>query len=109
MTTSTGLSSQLGAATEARILAAYADKALLTSEDAAALLGLDVKSLRALANEGVIRAVRRGGGGHRAYTEGDIRAFLTESAAPVREPKPRANHHAHTVVPFSQRKAHAGR
>lgn len=99
----------LGAATEARVLAAFAAKALLTAGEACALLGVDCKSLRALTDAGVIRAVRRGGGGHRAYTEGDIRAFLTESAAPARDPRPRTLHRPHAVVPFTQRKARPGR
>ena len=99
----------LGAATEARLLAAFADKAVLSSGETCAFLGIDTKSLRALTNDGVIRAVRRGGGGHRAYTEGDIRAFLTESAAPVRDPRPRSSHTAHAVVPFTQRKVRTGR
>lgn len=99
----------IGPATEARILAAFADKALLTGEEVCALLGIDAKSLRALANDGAIRAVRRGGGGHRAYTEGDIRAFLTDSAAPVRDPRPKTNHQGGKVVPFSQRKVRVGR
>lgn len=99
----------LGTATEARVCAAFAETALLTAEAACALLGIDTKSLRALTNDGIIRAVRRGGGGHRAYTEGDIRAFLTESAAPVRDPKPKMTHTANPVVPFSQRKVRAGR
>ena len=99
----------IGAATEARVCAAFADTALLTAEAACALLGIDTKSLRALTNDGVIRAVRRGGGGHRAYTEGDIRAFLTESAAPVRDPRPTTTRARQSVVPFTQRKARTGR
>lgn len=99
----------IGAATEARIMAAFAETALLTAEATGALLGIDTKSLRALTNDGVIRAVRRGGGGHRAYTEGDIRAFLTESAAPVREVRPKVTHQTHKVVPFTLRKVRPGR
>ncbi len=99
----------IGPATEARIFAAFAATALLTAGETADLIGLDVKSLRLLTDDGVIRAVRRGGGGHRAYTEGDIRAFLTESAAPVREPRPVVTHRADRVVPFSQRKVRDGR
>jgi hypothetical protein len=99
----------IGPATEARLIALYSKASLLTAEATAAFLGIDVKSLRALTNDGVIRAVRRGGGGHRAYTEGDIRAFLTESAAPFREAKLKVTHQTGKVVPFTQRKARTGR
>lgn len=101
--------SQIGPATEARIMAAFAEKAMLTAEETAGLLGNDVKSLRALTDAGIIRAVRRGGGGHRAYTEGDIRSYLTESVGPIREVKPKTRHQNHGVVPFSQRKGQASR
>lgn len=75
----------VGPATERRIQSAFVDTCLLTCQATARLLGLDEKSLRALTDAGVIRAVRRGGGRNRAYTEGDIRDFLTQGAAPVRE------------------------
>lgn len=74
----------IGPATERRIQMAFAETCLLTAGATAKLLGVDEKSLRALADEGVIRSVRRGGGRSRAYTEGDIRAYLTESTAPCR-------------------------
>lgn len=99
----------IGPATETRLRAMFADKAVLTAGETSAFLGIDVKSLRALTNDGAIRAVRRGGGGHRAYTEGDIRAYLTESAGPVREARPRVPHQTMKVVPFTQRKARTGR
>lgn len=78
----------LGPATEARIMAAFADRCILTSEATADLIGMDTDTLNDLADEGVIRAVRRGK--RRAYTEGDIRAYLTDSAPAERaERKPR--------------------
>jgi hypothetical protein len=96
----------IGPATERRIQMAFADTCLLTCQATARLLGMDEKSLRALTEDGVIRAVRRGAGRNRAYTEGDIRSYLTESAAPIRQERPKVN--AGTgqlrVVPFSQRK-----
>ena len=76
--------SPIGPATEARILAAFAGSCVLTAKAAAALIGIDVKTLDVLADQGVIRAVRRGSSAVRGYTEGDIRAYLTESAAPCR-------------------------
>jgi hypothetical protein len=79
----------IGPVTEARILAAFADRAVLTIKDAAQLLGMDPKTLDAITEVGAIRAVRRGGGETRGYTEGDIRAYLTESAAPCRSTNPK--------------------
>ncbi|WP_271145387.1 helix-turn-helix domain-containing protein [Brevundimonas sp. NIBR10] len=78
----------IGAATEARILAAFKDTCLLSAEATARLLGIDVRSLRALNDDGLIRAVRRGRRETRAYTEGDIRAYLTQSAAPCPSTNP---------------------
>ena len=96
----------LGEATAARIRMAFADTSLLTAKAAARLLGVDEGTLRLMAEKGVIRSVRRGAGAIRAYTEGDIVAYLTESAVPVREEKPRATVHvSRRVVPFSQRKS----
>jgi hypothetical protein len=81
----------LGPITEARIAAAFADCCVLTAEKTAELIGLDVRTLREMTDASIIRAVRRGAGKTRAYTEGDIRAYLTESAAPCRSTKrPRA-------------------
>lgn len=98
----------LGPATEARILAAFADRCILTAEATADLIGMDTDTLSELADEGVIRAVRRGK--RRAYTEGDIRAYLTDSA-----PAERAARRKRETVPaagkvllFSERTA-AGR
>jgi len=96
----------IGPATERRLEAAFAETCLLTCQGTARLLGLDEKSLRALTDKGVIRAVRRGGGRTRAYTEGDIRAFLTESAAPCKaEPAPkRVTVPCRKVVSFTERR-----
>ena len=89
---------------------AFADTCLLTCGATAKLLGIDEGSLRALTDDGVIRAVRRGGGRTRAYTEGDIRAYLTQGGAPARQEKARATGEAQLkVVPFSQRKLPARR
>lgn len=100
----------IGPATERRIMMAFAETSLLTCGGTSKLLGIDEKSLRALTDDGVIRAVRRGGGRTRAYTEGDIRAYLTQGGAPAREEKPRATGKAQLkVVPFSQRKSTARR
>lgn len=81
--------SPIGPATEVRILAAFADAAVITTKAAARLLGMDPKTLDAIADAGFIRCVRRGGGDTRGYTEGDIRAYLTESAAPCRSTNPK--------------------
>ena len=78
----------IGPATERRIMMAFAETSLLTCAATAKLLGIDEKTLRILAEEGVIRSVRRGGGRTRAYTEGDIRAYLTESSTPCRSTSP---------------------
>lgn len=99
----------IGPATERRIMMAFADSCLLTAQATARLLGMDEKSLRALTDASVIRAIRRGGGRSRAYTEGDIRAYLTQGAAPVREGKPKVAHSQVKVVPFTQRKQRSGR
>lgn len=110
MTAANDTTAVIGPATERRLQMAFADSCLLTGKAAARLLGLDEKSLRALTDDGVIRAVRRGGGRTRAYTEGDIRAYLTQGAAPSREAKPRATGNGLTkVVPFTQRKTTARR
>lgn len=99
--------SPIGPATEARILAAFAQAAVIGGGAAAALIGCDLKTLNELADAGAIRAVRRGGGKTRGYTEGDIRWYLQQSAGPCREaePKPRAGGRARAgqVVPFTQR------
>ena len=73
----------LGAATEARILAAVADRCMITAKAAAQLLGLDETTLRGLTDDAAIRAVRRGK--VRSYTEADVRLFLSEGPdAPCR-------------------------
>lgn len=63
-------------------MAAFSSACVLTCERTAELLGLDVRTLREMTDAAVIRAVRRGSGKTRAYTEGDIRAYLMESESP---------------------------
>ncbi len=67
---------EAGGPTERLIRAAFATTALITAKAAATLLGVDVKTLRGMTNEGMIQAVRRGR--LHAYTEAAIRKFLTE-------------------------------
>ncbi len=66
----------IGPATEARILEAFAASAIVTAQVAAKLIGLDVKTLREMADAGVIRTVVVGVS-TRYYTEADIRAWLS--------------------------------
>lgn len=98
----------IGPVTEARIQAAFAKAAVIGGEAASRVIGCSPKTLNELADAGAIRAVRKGGGKSRAYTEGDIRWYLQHSAGPCREtePKPRATggQHGRKVIPFSQRK-----
>lgn len=97
----------IGPATARRIEMAFtaADACVLTCKATARLIGVDEKSLRALTDTGAIRAVRRGAGATRAYTEQDIVEYLTQSAAPLREAKARATGNSVSrVIPFSQRK-----
>lgn len=96
----------IGTATERRIQMAFETACLLTAKATANLLGLDEGTLRAMADKGVIRSVRRGAGAVRAYTEGDIRAYLTQDAAPEREPSaPKVSQRGPTkVVSFMDRR-----
>jgi hypothetical protein len=76
----------LGPATEARFAAAFAHSSILSKKAAAALVGLDEKTLDALSDAKVIRAVRKGA--HRAYTERDLRTYAdTAPAVSVYKPK----------------------
>lgn len=100
----------IGPATETRILCAFAEACVITAEAAAALIGCDVKTLREMTDAGIIRAVRKGAGKTRGYTEGDIRAYLTESALPCPSTNPpRARTSSTTsnsrVVDFTARRA----
>lgn len=102
----------IGPATARRIEMAFAaaDACVLTCKATARLIGVDEKSLRALTDAGAIRAVRRGGGATRAYTEQDIVDYLTQGAAPARAAKARATGNGQAkVVPFTQRKTGARR
>lgn len=84
----------LGPATERRFAEAFADAVMLTRKAAAELIGVDVKTLDALHDAGLVRAVRRGK--LRAYTELDLRTYLLEAAtvqcsrSTSLDPKPRA-------------------
>lgn len=74
-----------GAATEARILDAFADRALITAAKCCWILGLSPKTLRGMTDRGLIGAVLIGAKGTtRQYTEADVRAYLTGPRAPVR-------------------------
>lgn len=100
----------IGPITEGRIRAAFADACIITAEAAAGLIGCDVKTLREMTDAGIIRAVRKGAGKTRGYTEGDIRAYLTESAAPcpsISQPRaPTSNTTSRSkVVDFTVRRA----
>lgn len=75
----------LSPSAEERIAAVFEDGLLATAKAIAGLIRVDVKTLRAMTDEGVIRAVRRGK--RRAYTEADVRAYLA-TPAPAREKKP---------------------
>ena len=103
-------SAALGPAIEARIQAAFAEGCLITATATANLIGCDPKTLRAMTDGGMIRAVRIGLGKTRRYTEGDIRAYLTESAAPCPSTSPRRAPTSNTtsrskVVDFTARRA----
>ena len=94
----------LGPTTERRFAEAFAERALITKAAAAALIGLDEKTLDALSDAQVVRAVRKGA--HRAYTERDLRAYLLEGpdvepARPRNRPSPAT---PPKVVNFSERR-----
>lgn len=100
--------SDLGPVTERRFAEAFAAGAVITAKAAAELIGLDVKTLDALSEGQVIRSVPRGK--RRAYTERDLRAYLTDehgASCPSINPssaKSRAAPRPLQVVGFSQRK-----
>lgn len=96
----------IGPVTEARIQAAFAEACVITAEAACGLIGCDPRTLREMTDAGIIRAVRKGAGKTRGYTEGDIRAYLTESAAPCSPaPSPKPTPTANTkVVSFMARR-----
>lgn len=101
--------SELGPITEQRFAQAFAAGAVISRKEAADLIGLDAKTLDALSNQGVIRAVRKGA--HRAYTERDLRRYLLEGPdIECAEPKPRPSPaRSGKVIPFSQRRGKRGR
>lgn len=102
---------QLGPVTEGRFAEAFGRRAVVDKRTAADLIGLDVKTLDALSDAKVIRAVRKGA--HRAYTERDLRLYLIEGPdiecepstqiAPSPPPKPRAKAPSLRLVNFSER------
>jgi hypothetical protein len=65
----------LGAATEALIARAFAESALISAQAAAPVVGVNEKTLRAMAEAGVIRSVIVGANTRR-YAEADLRAYL---------------------------------
>jgi hypothetical protein len=100
----------IGPVTEARIQSAFAEAAVITLAAACQVIGCDPKTLREMADAGIIRVVRIGAGKTRGYTEGDIRAYLTESAAPcpsTSQPRvPSSNTTSRSkVVDFTARRA----
>lgn len=62
-------------ATERLLAEAFSDCATITAKAAARVLGLDEKTLRAMAESGVIRSITAGTKTRR-YTEAHLRAFL---------------------------------
>ena len=76
MTDDSQLTQWLGSTTEARIAEAYSQACVLTAVEAAGLIGIDEKSLRALAGSGHLLSVPRGGGRSRGFPELAIRTFL---------------------------------
>ncbi|MDR3513970.1 MAG: helix-turn-helix domain-containing protein [Caulobacteraceae bacterium] len=66
----------VGPSTEARIALAFATRALITAKEAASILGIDVKTLRALTDGLALRALVVGK--VRRYAEADIRRYLIE-------------------------------
>lgn len=95
---------RLGPITEERFRQAFAASALVSAKDAARLVGLDVETLARMADEGVIRAVRKGR--LRSYTEHDLRAYLLAGPdAPSNRAKSRSPTTPRRLraVPFSKR------
>jgi hypothetical protein len=99
----------LGPLTEARFESAFSCGATITAKAAADLLGVDVRTLGDMTDEGVVRAVPRGK--LRAYTERDLRAYLAEGTAECRpsttRPKVSAPRPGGKVLPFTQRSGRA--
>lgn len=98
---------RLGPITEERFRQTFARSALVTAKDAARLVGLDVETLSRMADEGIIRAVRKGR--LRSYTEHDLRAYLLAGPdAPSHRAKSRSPGAQRRLraVPFSQRASH---
>jgi excisionase family DNA binding protein len=66
--------------TEARLRQAFADRALITARAAAALIGVDEKTLAAMVRRGQIAAITVSQ--VRRFSEADLRAFLASGGDP---------------------------
>ena len=96
----------LGPITELRFAEAFQDSALASAKVAAKLVGLDVDTLSAMADAGIVRAVRKGR--LRSYTEHALRAYLLDGPdAPSHAPSDRRPNEKRAVraTPFSKRRA----
>lgn len=97
----------LGPATEALLARLFDGRMLAPAGDVAHAIGLDEKTLRALAEAGAVRSVLIGAN-QRRYTEADLRAFLTGETRmpPAKKDKPPSTRRRPgQVVPFSQRRS----
>lgn len=100
----------LGPVTDALFAAAFARGGAITAKAAAELVGMDPRTLREMTEAGLIRAVPRGT--VPAYTEADLRRFLSDG--PTWSPKPKEQQPctlnapkgraSAKVLPFSARK-----
>lgn len=96
----------LGPVTEQRFAEAFKNGALASAKVAAKLVGLDVDTLSAMADAGIIRAVRKGR--LRSYTEHALRAYLLDGPdAPAQVATGRRPSEKRVVraTPFSKRRA----
>jgi hypothetical protein len=95
----------LGPYTEARFAETFSRGATANAIDAAGLLGIDVDTLNAMTDEGIVRAVRRGT--RRSWTEADLRNYLLtcpDAEKKKRKPDPKGPTTGGRVVPFSRRR-----
>lgn len=95
----------LGPYTEARFEAVFSKGAQATALDAAELLGIDVDTLNAMTDEGIVRAVRRGS--RRSWTEADLRNYLLtcpNAEKRKRKPTSKGPPTGGKVLPFSRRR-----
>lgn len=96
------VTADLGPITEARFAKAFAERALIGRQDAARLLGIELKTFDALGLPTVARGTSERAKG---YTERDLRAYLTAQLAPRPTPsKPRPHRSGSgKVLRFSER------